>query len=147
MEKRDIKIFVIHNTAPFYRAVDILYSNPRYKNHLEYWREHLSRVNYQNVSEDDLYSDTRNLIALKITMEDNIVFMDTSNNNSNYKSGILFLPSNVSPVRKKMAALLTSSYDYLNIVYNIFYDGYSYHAKERDVVRPSEKINILTYHI
>ena len=73
--------------------------------------------------------------------------MDTSNNNSSYKSGILFLPSNVSLGRKKIAALLTSSYDYLNIVYNIFYDGYSYHAKERDVVRPSEKINILTYHI
>lgn len=147
MEKRDIKIFVINNTAPFYRAVDILYDNPRYKNHLEYWREHLSRVNYQNVSEDDLYSDTRNLIALKITMEDNIVFMDTSQNDSNYRSGVLLLPFNVSLGRKKLAALLTSSYDYLNIIYNIYYDGKSYRTKERDIIRSSEKINVLSYHI
>lgn len=147
MGKQSVKIFVLPNTAPLYRSVDILYDNPSYKNHLEYWKDHLSRVSYQNVSEDDLYSDTRNLIALKITMEDNIVFMDTSKNNSSYKSGVLFLPFNVVPRRKKLAALLTRSYDYLNIIYNIYYDGKSYHAKERDIIRPAENINVLSYHI
>lgn len=146
MENRDIKIFVIHNTLPFYKAIDILYVNPRYQNHLEYWREHLSRNDYQSVGEEDLYSDTRNLIALKIALEDNVVFMDTSKKMSSYKSGILFLPSNVSPARKELALFLTSSYHYLNVIYNICYDGKTYHAQERDLVR-SEHPQAFTYHI
>ncbi len=147
MEKRNVKIFVIDNKRFFYRAIDILYDNPNYKNHLEYWKDHLSRVSYESVSENDLYSDTRNLIALKIAMEDNIVFMDTSKNYSSYKSGILFFPNNVSSNRKKIAELLTSSYDYLNVIYNIYYDGKSYHAKEKDIFRSSEEAKILSYHI
>ena len=143
----DIKIFIIHNTKPLIKAIDIIPQNPKYQNHLEYWKKYLSQKKFETVTVKDLYQNSRNLISIKIALEGNIVFMDTSKQNSSFRTGILFLPSNVSSLRKQIAARLTSSYDYLNIIYNIFYDGHSYHAKERDVVRPSEKINILTYHI
>lgn len=147
MEKQDIKIFVIHKEFPIYRAVDILYENPIYYNHLEYWEEHLSKVQYETVSLDDLYQDTRNLIAIKIAMEGNIVFMDTSKRNGSYRSGVICLPSSISSARKKLAAMLTSSYDYLNVIYDIYYDGKSYRAKEKDIVRPSNSSKVLTYHL
>ena len=147
MQKRDIKIFVIHKKFLIDRTIDILYENPLYHNHLEYWQEHLSKVKYETVSSADLYHGTRNLIAIKIAMEGNIVFMDTSKKRECYRSGVVFLPSNISSSRKKLAFMLTSSYDYLNVIYDIYYDGKSYRAKEKDIVLSSNSSKVVTYHL
>ena len=37
----------------------------------------------------------RNLIGLKISLEGNLVFIDTSKPQRSYKTGIIFLPENV----------------------------------------------------
>ena len=68
--------------------------------------------------------------------------MDTSKQNSSFRTGILFLPSNVSSLRKQIAARLTSSYDYLNILYNIHYNGISYQAEEKDIDRTQKEEKI-----
>ena len=57
------------------------------------------------------------------------------------------IPSNISSSRKKLAFMLTSSYDYLNVIYDIYYDGKSYRAKEKDIVRSSNSSKVLTYHL
>ena len=139
MAKAGIKIFIIHNKKPISEAIHIIRENSIYQNHLQYWQEHLSKKKYKYVSLDDLYKNTRNLIAIKIALEENIVFMDTSKKDREYRSGILYLPKNVSANRKKLAAILTSSYDYLNIIYDIFYDGKTYRAKEKDIMRSEKK--------
>lgn len=138
----DIKIFIIHNTKPLIKAIDIIPQNPNYQNHLEYWEEYLSQKKFETVTVKDLYQNSRNLISIKIALEGNIVFMDTSKQNSSFRTGILFLPSNVSPLRKQIAARLTSSYDYLNILYNIHYNGISYQAEERDIDRTQKEEKI-----
>ena len=138
---QDIKIFVIHNSKPIYEAIDVLFQNSNYQNHLEYWQEYLSKKTYRTVTLDDLYQNTRNMIAIKIALEGNIVFIDTSKQNEKYRSGIMFLPSNISYTRKKLAMILTSSYDYINIVYDIFYDGITYRAKERSIDRSAKLLN------
>ena len=43
--------------------------------------------------------------------------------------------------------MLTSTYDYLNVIYDIYYDGKSYRAKEKDIVRSSNSSKVLTYHL
>ena len=138
MAKVGIKIFIIHNNKPISKAIHIIRENSIYQNQLQYWQEHLSKEEYKYVSLDDLYKNSRNLIAIKIALEGNIVFVDISKKDGEYRSGILYLPKNVSKNRKKLAAILTSSYDYLNIIYDIFYDGKTYRAKEKDIIR-SEK--------
>lgn len=138
---QDLKIFVIHNSKPIYEAIDFLFQNSNYQNHLEYWRDHLSKKMYKTVTLDDLYQNTRNMIAIKIVLEGNIVFIDTSKQKENYRSGILFLPQNVSYARKKLATILTSSYDYINVVYDIFYDGVTYRAKERPIDKSAKVLN------
>lgn len=138
---QDIKIFVIHNSKPIYEAIDILFRNSNYQNHLEYWQEYLSKKTYRTVNLEDLYQNTRNMIAIKIVLEGNIVFIDTSKQKENYRSGILFLPQNVSYARKKLATILTSSYDYINVVYDIFYDGVTYRAKERPIDKSAKLLN------
>lgn len=147
MQNQDIKIFVIHKKKLYNRTVDILYENPLYHNHLEYWQEHLSKVKYETVSLADLYHGTRNLIAIKIAMEGNVVFMDISKKREYYRSGVMFLPSSISSSRKKLAFMLTESYDYLNVIYDIYYDGKTYQSKEKDIVRPSKHSKVLTYHL
>ena len=77
MAKAGIKIFIIHNKKPISEAIHIIRENSIYQNHLQYWQEHLSKKKYKYVSLDDLYKNTRNLIAIKIGLEENIVFMDT----------------------------------------------------------------------
>ena len=54
MEKQDIKIFVIHKEFPIYRAVDILYENPIYYNHLEYI-EDLELYTYITFADEENY--------------------------------------------------------------------------------------------
>ena len=74
----DIKIFIIHNTKPLIKAIDIIPQNPNYQNHLEYWEKYLSQKKFETVTVKDLYQNSRNLISIKIALEGNIVFMDTS---------------------------------------------------------------------
>ncbi len=74
----NIKIFIIHNTKPLIKAIDIIPQNPNYQNHLEYWEEYLSQKKFETVTVKDLYQNSRNLISIKIALEGNIVFMDTS---------------------------------------------------------------------
>lgn len=133
----NIKIIIIDNKKSINQAIDIIYENESYRNHLEYWQEHLKTRTYNSVTISDLYSDTRNMIALKIALEDNIVFLDTSKKDSDYRSGIIFLPNACLPIRKKLIAFFTMSYDYLNIIYDIHYDGKTYSAKEKDIDRTS----------
>ena len=127
-----IKIFVIHNTKPLFNAIDIMFQNPNYRNHLEYWKEYLSQKKFKTVTMQDLYQNNRNLISIKIALEGNIVFMDTSKQNSSFRSGILFLPPNVSPIRKRIAARLTFSYNYLCIL-----------AEEKDINRTIKEPNMV----
>ena len=138
-----IKIFVIHNTKPLFSAIDIMFQNPNYRNHLEYWKEYLSQKKFKTVTMQDLYQNNRNLISIKIALEGNIVFMDTSKQNSSFRSGILFLPPNVSPIRKRIAARLTFSYNYLCILSNIQYNGVSYQAEEKDINRTIKEPNMV----
>lgn len=135
------KIIIINNEKPIREAIDIIWENEEYQNHLQYWEEYLKRKTFDGVSIDDIYSNTRNIIGVKIALEGNFVFIDTSRKFRNYKSGIIFLPDNTKTPRQKLLELFTFDYQYLNIISDIKIIDGSLQAKEKDIIRYQETDN------
>ena len=141
MPKSVPKIIIINNEKPIREAIDIIWENEEYQNHLQYWEEYLKRKTFDGVSIDDIYSNTRNIIGVKIALEGNFVFIDTSRKFRNYKSGIIFLPDNAKTPRQKLLELFTFDYQYLNIISDIKIIDGSLQAKEKDIIRYQETDN------
>ena len=121
---RNFKIIVINNDKPIRKSIDFIFEDSSYSNHFDYWNDYLANKKFRTVDQDSVYSDTRDIIGIKICLEGNIVFIDTSNPNSSYKNGLVYLPQNVKDTRKKLIKFLTSDYDYLTVVSDIEYqDG------------------------
>lgn len=130
------KIIVINNNVPIRQAIDFVWENDMFQNHLQYWEAYLTKKQFQTVSSKDVYSKTRNLIGLHICLEGNIVFMDTSSSYGDDRTGMVYLPANCKTGRKKLISLLTSEYQQLSIFYDIKPCGASIHCKEKEIIRP-----------
>lgn len=133
------KIIVINNDLPIRQAIDFIWETDKFQNHLQYWEAYLRKKQFQTVSSKDVYSQTRNLIGLRICLEGNIVFMDTSSSYGNDRAGMIYLPTNCKASRKKLISLLTSEYQQLSIFYDIKQCGSSIHCKEKEIIRPSTR--------
>lgn len=134
-KKQKFKIIVINNSCPIRKSIDYVMENDNYNNHFDYWKEYLTGKHFETVNQDSIYSDTRDIIGIKICLEGNIVFIDTSNPKSNYKSGLVYLPQNVKSTRKKLMKFLTSDYDYLTVISDIKYKNGRPIGKYNDIQR------------
>lgn len=139
-DKKEFKIIIINNEKPIRKSIDFIYKNDNFNNHLEYWDEYLKNKEFNSVKRDDIYSEDRNTIGLKICMEGNIVFIDTSVSYNDYKSGIIFLPDNVKSSRKKLIYLLTAKYDYLSVIFDIENENGLIHGKQEDIFKKSNEV-------
>lgn len=147
--KKDIqkaKIIIIDNKRPIRESIDILYKNPLYKNHLEYWNDYLKSNHFDNISDIDTLYFSSNMIGIKVCLKGKIVFIDVSNDYSDYKNGIIFIPNNVSFSREKLMKLLTHDYNYLDIFYNIEYCDGSIKCEQSSIIREKTKSKQKVYY-